>query len=313
MAQLKVVNKMTRTFGKMGLKLKKHSPEILVVTGVIGVVASAVLACKATTKATAIIEQDKKDTEAIKQWENHRELVPVDYNNEDAKKDIAIVHAKTSLKIAKTYAPAVILGGLSITCILASNNILRKRNVALAAAYTTLDNSFKGYRQRVIERFGEELDRELKYNIKTKEVEEKVVDEKGKEKTVKKTIDTVDPKGEIGSPYAFFFDNGCLGWQKDAEHNKWYVLQQQNYANEKLKANGYLFLNDVYDMFGVPRTKAGQIVGWIYNEKNPNGDNRVDFGLFDNIHSAPKRDFVNGYERTVLLDPNVDGPILDLI
>lgn len=109
------------------------------------------------------------------------------------------------------------LGGLSITAILTSNNILRKRNIALAAAYTALDKSFKEYRGRVIERFGKELDRELKYNIKAKEVEETVVSEDGSEVVEKKTIELADPN--TYSPYAEFYDDGCSGWTKDPEAN----------------------------------------------------------------------------------------------
>ena len=68
-------------------------------------------------------------------------------------------------------------------------------------------------------------------------------------------------------------------------------------------------MNEVYDMLGIPRTKAGQIVGWIYDEECPNGDNVIDFGIYESNKAT--RDFVNGYERTILLDFNVDGPILD--
>ena len=233
MKHLDITNKITRTFGKAGLALKKHSPEILVVTGVVGMVASAVLACKATPKATAIIEETKKDTAVIRDIVENPEKMP-EVKREDVKKQLTLTYTKTGLSLAKTYAPAVALGALSVTCIFAGANIFHKRNVALAAAYTTIDNSFKGYRQRVVERFGEELDRELKYGIKAKEVEETVVDENGKEKTVKKTVEVANP--DLHSPYAFFFDDGCLGWQKDAEHNKWVVLQQQEYANKKLQA-----------------------------------------------------------------------------
>ena len=314
MGQSKFMERLGRSFGKIGLALKKHSPEILVVTGVVGVVASTVLACKATTKANIIREESKKNIEAISNWEAHRDALPADYTEEDSKKDISIIRAQTGLQIAKTYAPSVIVGALSIGCILASASILKGRVVASAAAYTTLDNSFKSYRKRLIDRFGEELDKELKYNVKTKEVEEIVVDEKGEEKVVKKTINVVDTSDSIGSPYAFFFDDACVGWQKDAEHNKWFVMQQQNYANQKLRAQGYLFLNDVHDMFGIPRTKAGQIAGWLYEEKKGyKGDTYVDFGIFTDIHNETKRDFVNGYERVVLIDPNVGGNILDLI
>ena len=311
MKKTELMNKMSRAFGKTGLKIKKHSPEILVVTGVVGVVGSAVLACKATTKLSAITEKAKQDVEKINDYAEHPEKLCEPYTKEDAKKDIIIIRTQSALQIAKLYAPAVTLGALSVTCIFAGTNILRKRNVALAAAYTTVNNSFKEYRDRVIERFGKDLDKELKYNIKAKEVEEKVVDENGKEKTVKKTVNVVNSNNGV-SEYARFYDDGCKGWQKDSEHNLWMLTRFQNMANDKLKSDGYIFLNDVYEMLGIPKTKAGQIVGWVYNEKNPVGDNYVDFGIYD-LYDEKKRDFVNGYEKTILLDFNVDGSILDLI
>ena len=296
----------TRTAHKVGFKVKKHSPEILVVTGVIGVVASTVMACKATTKASAIVEDHKKQVETIHEV---RETQSEKYTEEDMKKDTVIVYSQTIVKLVKSYAPAVAVGVASIACILGSHKILTKRNAALAAAYTTVDTAFKEYRNRVVERFGEALDKELRYNIKAKEVEEVVVDESGNETTVSTTVDTADL---LGSPYAKFFDEYCNGWTNDPEHNRYFLHCQQNYANEKLKAQGYLFLNDVYKMIGIPVTKAGQCVGWIYDEKNPVGDNYVDFGMF-NIHREPTRDFVNGREASILLDFNVDGNILDMI
>ena len=218
---------------------------------------------------------------------------------------------QTGIKFIKLYGPSVALGILSITSILVGHKVLRKRNLALAAAYTAIDKSFKNYRSNVVERFGKELDRELKYNIKSKEVEEIVVDEKtGEEKVVKKTIDVVDPSEY--SDYARFFEDGCTGWSKDPEFNLMFLKNQQSYANDLLKTRGHLFLNEVYDLLGIPRTKAGNVVGWIYDEEHPVGDNFVDFGIYD-INKPKNRDFVNGYERTILLDFNVDGDILNMI
>ena len=123
-------------------------------------------------------------------------------------------------------------------------------------------------------------------------------------------IDEGEKKSENGiSQYARFFDEGCIGWTKNAEYNKMYLLQQQSYANDMQRARGHLFLNDVYDLLGMPRSKAGQVVGWIYDEANPMGDNFVDFGL----QLERNANFINGYERCVLLDFNVDGNILDRI
>ncbi len=111
------------------------------------------------------------------------------------------------------------------------------------------------------------------------------------------------------SPYARWFNETCIAWTKYPEQNKHFLLLQQSYANEKLRARGYIFLNEIYDMLGIPRTKAGQVIGWVFDEENPIGDNYIDFGLF-NTRNA---DFVNGYENSILLDFNVDGAILDHI
>ena len=311
MKKTELMNNVSRSINRMRFKLKKHSPEILAVTGTIGVVTSAVMACKATTKLGTILEKTKTDMEVIHTAMEHPEyLEPEKYTEDDGKNDIRILYAKTGLNIIKLYAPSVILGGLSITAMLTSNNILRKRNIALAAAYTAVDKGFKEYRSRVVERFGEEMDRELRYNLKSKEIEETVVDEKGKEKTVKKTVNVVDPS--TYSVYARFYDDGCNGWTKNPEDNLYFLKCQENYANDLLKTRGHLFLNEVYDMLGIPRTQAGQIVGWVYDEKNPVGDNFVDFGILD-LYDEKKREFVNGYERTILLDFNVDGEIFKIL
>ena len=313
-----LTNVATRAFHKVGFQLKKHSPEILVVAGVVGTVASAVMACKATTKVNFVLEETKAQVDVIhtgaeqgevKGYLDNGEVGMVPYTAEDSQKDLAIVYTQTGLKLAKLYAPAVLLGAASITSILVGHNILRKRNLALAAAYTAVDTGFKKYRGRVVERFGEKLDKELLYNIKAKEVEETVVDENGNETTETKTVEVADPIAAM-SPYTICFDETCMGWQRDAETNKFFLLQQQDYANEKLKAEGFLFLNDVYKMLGAKQTRAGQVVGWVYDENNPIGDNYVDFGIFD-IRSEASRSFVNGHEKSIWLTFNVDGNILN--
>lgn len=292
---------------KVGFSLKKHSPEILVATGVVGVVTSSVMACKATMKANDILESHHDNMSTI---QRAADLDDPNYTAEDIRKDTVIVYTQTAMKFIKLYAPAVLLGIASIGCIIGSHNILKKRNVALAAAYTAVDKGFKEYRDRVVERFGDAVDKELRYGVKAKEFEEKTTDSKGKEKTVKNKVAVSDPN--MYSDYARVYDDGCAGWSKNPEYNLMYLKQRQNWANELLKTRGHLFLNEVYDMLGIPRTKAGQVVGWVYDDKNPVGDNFVDFGIY-NLNIEKARDFVNGYERSIVLDFNVDGPIYDLI
>lgn len=311
MNKTELMNMLTRKIHKVGFELKKHSPELLVTAGVVGSVVTTVMACKATTKAGDILDEFNSNMDDINKVV---EMGKEEYTEDVMKKDIAIVYIQTGVKFAKLYAPSVVLGALSITSILAGHNILRKRNVALAAAYATIDKSFKEYRGRVVERFGKELDHELRYNIKAKEFEEVQTDDKGKEKVVKNNVQISELEA---SDYAKFFDEGCNGWTKDPEANLLFLKKQQTYANNRLKANGYLFLNEVYEMLGIPRTKAGQVVGWIYDEKNPVGDNYVDFGIYDTNKNTKwanaNKDFVNGYERSILLDFNVDGDILNNI
>ena len=307
MKKTKISNNITRSLHKVGFKIKKHSPEILAVVGVVGVGATVVTACVATTKLSDILDETTDTIEKINETVSNPDFADK-YSEEDATKDKVIVYTQTSVKIAKLYAPSFILGVASVGCFLTSHNILRKRNIALAAAYATVDKGFKEYRSRVVERFGEALDQELRFNVKAKEFEEVVINEKGEEEIVKKTVSVVDPN--TYSDYARFFDEACPGWSKDPEYNLTFLKRQQNFANEKLQTNGFLFLNDVYEMIGIPKTKAGQIVGWIYDEKNPVGDNFVDFGIYD-VNNEAKRDFVNGYERSILLDFNVDGNIWD--
>ena len=309
MSKLAIFNNVTRTVHKIGFQLKKHSPEILAVAGTVGVVASTVMACKATTKLHDVLEDSKNQVNQVHEVLENKSIPAEKYSEEDGKKDIAVIYTQTTLKVVKLYAPSVILGALSLTSILTSNKILRKRNVALAAAYTAVDKGFKEYRANVIERFGKDLDRELRFNVKAKEIEETVVNDNGEEETVKKVVN----EATVGkSEYARFYDDGCKGWEKDPEYNLMFLRHVQDYLNDLLRTRGHVFLNEAYDQLGIPRTKAGAIVGWVYNEKNPVGDNYIDFGIYD-PKDEKARDFVNGYERVILLDFNVDGPILDLI
>lgn len=315
MSKTHIAESLSRAVHSVGFTLKKYSPQILLGAGIVGGVASTVLACKATLKVNDTLEAPKKNIDKIhKATESGHTESGLPYTAEDSKKELAIVYAHTALDIVKLYGPAALLGATSIACILTSNNIMRKRNLALAAAYTAIDTSFKEYRGRVVERFGKQLDRELKYNLKAVEVEETVTDEEGNTTTVKKTVEVADI--EQPSEYAMFFCEGCRGWTKNAQENRIFLEQTQNWANDVLRLRGHLFLNEVYDALGINRTKAGNIVGWKYDKKN--GDSYVDFGIYNTYgleprHAQAKMNFVNGAERSILLDFNVDGPIIDLI
>lgn len=302
MKKNELMNKVTGSVRRFGFELKKHSPEILVVAGVVGTVASTVMACKATTKLSEILEESKEEIDMIHEAPQKEELADK-YDEDMMRKDLALVYFQTGVKVAKLYAPAAILGTLSITAMLTSNNILRKRNVALAAAFATVDKGFKEYRGRVVERFGEQVDYELTHNIKTKEIEEIVVDEKGKEKKVKKTIEVADPT--VTNEYVKYFTRSNPYWDDCQDYVELLFNSQQSYANDRLRIEKVLTLNDVYESLGFQKTKAGMVVGWMLDEENENSDNYVEF----RVHKIyiPNEDGTE--ELAYAIDFNADGNI----
>jgi hypothetical protein len=299
--------------GRGGLVLKKYSPEILTAAGVIGTVGSTVLACKATLKVEDILDEAKKKSNLINAVHDGEIEVDAEYTDKDYSKDLIVNRTQTVVKLIKLYGPAISLGVLSITAILGGQHILRKRNVAVMAAYKLCEESFTNYRSRVKDELGEDKDRQFYYGMTEETVKDKVKSKDGKTKTVTKKVEKAPD--HLYSQYARFFDEANVNWDKSPEQNMYFLKMVQNQMNDKLKARGHVFLNEVYDALGFERSEAGQLVGWVWNKDNTAmeaGDGFIDFGIFDGNDYA-KRAFVNGDERSILLDFNVDGVIYDLI
>lgn len=292
---MRLSESLTRGFGRYGLALRQHSPTLFFVGGVVGMIATTVLASRATLKLEETLDANRKQKDEVKHFQNSQ------YTEEDREQDTAILYVRATLSVAKLYAPAVLLGVASITMLTQSHNLLVKRNAALTAAYTALDKGFKTYRARVVEKYGEEEDQRLRYGDEPVTFKDEVT---GKSVTVRR----VGPDG--ASIYAVFYDQYNPNWTKDAEINKLFLRHTQNYVNDLLHARGHVFLNEVYDALGFDHTEAGSVVGWRIC---PEGDNFIDFGVFHEKVGDHVRDFVNGRERSVLLDFNVDGVIFNKI
>ena len=307
MKQTKIFENMKSSLRKRTFKLRQASPQIVIAAGVAGMIVGTVMACRATKKVPEIIndKDDKiKDIDAgVDEW--------ADLDEDQKNIEIIKVAAKSWIKIAWAYAPAVAIDIVSILAITKGAQIFKNRQAALCAAYATLDSGYKNYRQRVVDKYGPEEDRNLQHGIRQESVKEKVVGEDGKTKTVKKTIDVMDNPNKY-STYARLFDESSPYWEKQKHYNQLFLQVKQNEFNVKLQADGFVFLNQVYEALGIPKTRAGQIVGWRYDPDNPTGDNYIDFGMYDVSNPAAK-DFIDGYERSILLDFNVDGPIIDYI
>ena len=298
-----VTTSLKRTAGNASLAVKKNSPEILLAAGIVAGVATVVLACKETLKAEEILDKHKERMDDIHEAKELAEAEPEEYSytDEEVRKETTVAYIKTAGAFVKLYAPAIICGAVSVGCILAGHNILRKRYLGVVAAYETLDTAFKAYRKRVVEELGEEADKQFLHGSKKEKIE--VEDENGKK--TKQEVEVFDKDDNMPSPYAKFFDESCPDWKKDPELNLIYLRALQNQMTDILRSRGHLFLNEVYDALQIPRTKAGAVVGW----KLGMGDDYVDFGLYSGYDRS--NDFVNGYERSILLDFNVAGLIYD--
>lgn len=293
-----IKNLVTSGAGRQLLQLQKHSPSIMIGVGALGVVATAVLASRATLKLDEILVDAQKDLRTIDEIADRSSNISED----DKLQAKSWVYAKAGLGIAKLYGPTFVVGAVTIGCMFGSHSIMTKRNAGLAAAYTALEKGFKQYRERVAADLGEDKDLEYRYGLKDEQV---VIEDNGDEKV------TIVKKATDASPsiYARFFDETNRNWTRNADNNRFFLRAQQNWANDKLQARGHLWLNEVYDMLGMEHTSAGAVTGWVISK---DGDNYVDFGIF-NGDSVAAREFVNGNNYSVLLDFNVDGVIFDKI
>lgn len=299
----------SRALAEKALLTRKHSPTILFGVGIVSMVGSTVLACHATLKLESVldtIERDKQHVLHVKEQVDTGQVPDsVTYTDDEVEHDIKLTSIQGMVKVGKLYAPAVGLGILGIVCLTKSHRILEERNVALTAAYVAVDRAFSKYRERVVDRFGEDTDRELRYGYENVDI----IDEQ----TGKVVSGYRAEEGDPGM-YARWFDSeSSSSWSKPEfeEYNWLFLRSQQNWANDMLKARGYLFLNEVYGMLGLTHTSAGQIVGWIYERDNEVGDNYVDFRCWD--QEEVPLEFNNGRDGAILLDFNVDGPIWELI
>ena len=309
MKKTELATKAGQILVKTKLGIKKHSPEILVAAGIGTGIVAAIVACKQTIKANDIVAEARKSLQNIEDVKELAAKNEVEYTEENEQEDRKTIGMQVAVGMVKTYALPVGLGVLSITCILAGHHILKKRNVALAAAYSALSTDFMNYRKRVVDKYGKDVDFMLKNGLEKQIVANQVIDpETGEVKETKEEVLTYE--GDKLSQYARVFDEvGSTQWTPSADHNRAFLLMEQNYFNERIRTRGYIFLNEVYERLGFRPTKAGSVVGWVYQNADYEG---IDFGIFT-AHTQKAAEFLEGTEPSIILDFNVQGDILSLV
>ena len=232
----------------------KHSPEILMVLGGTTFVATVVLASKETLKEEDILIDHNIELDDVEVLYECEELDDKAY-----KKSKFNVYKHTTLQTVKNYAPSVIVGSVSLACFFGAFGIMRKRYATLVMAYGALEESFRKYRERVIEARG--ADEDIYYLTGAKPKEITVKNEDGTKE--KKKVLTLADGTTITSPYAFKFskynEDGSRNnqWSDDITMCMSYILGQQDWLNTQLycrcifddkhrvKIRGSVMLNEV--------------------------------------------------------------------
>lgn len=280
----------TRLAGRAGLVLSKHAPTILTAAGTAGFIGTTILASKATLKVEETVAEEAALLVKVHEAHEAGKL-----EDKDALHDKVILYTRMTTKLAKLYAPALILGAASIVSLATGHGIMLKRNASLAAAYAAVDQAFKTYKKKIESKFGKEA--VLDALVSTPQ-EDLTKDEM--------TLEAVTAVDGV-SPYGVIFDEDNVNWSADEDLAKLHLDCQQQYANDILQTRGHIFLNEVYKMLGFPHTPAGAVTGWVKGQ----GDDFVDFNIFDGMFEGEDK---NG--RTVTkwaLDFNVDGVMYDKI
>lgn len=303
---------------------KAHSPEILIGVGIAGMVASTVLACRATLKADAILKERKEDIKKCEDLAND-ENVP-EYTEENLKADKRIINFKTGFKVACLFAPAVFSGVAGASLIVKSDNIHKERHASDMAAYAILGQTFKEYRERVVEKYGEEVDQKLRHGLRT----EKIKNEEGKLEEVK----ILDGDTNKFEDYSEFFDESSPYWEKNRHYNETFLVNAQARWNKTLRERaeinfhgiGFVTLIEVYRDLGISlpptKLKRWKDIGWCVDINDPYYNPKdcfIDLGIGDMV-LRPRRpgttncpDVIPGYDPVFVLTPNVQGNIYTLM
>lgn len=289
------IKPITRFASRSALKIKKNSPQILFYTGIVGTVATTVLASRATLRAVPVIEQLRAERAELDKFQLEGRVSQDDYTHAAVQQ-----YTLVGVQLTRLYGPVVLIGVGSLVALTKSHQQLTSRNTALTMAYTGLFKTFESYRNRVREQLGTEIDQQFLHGTVQQEIEYE--DKSGRTRT--KEITALDPASK--SALTHYYDANTKSWCKDPGYNQSFLDNQQEWATIKLQSQGHLFLNEVFDLLQIEHTREGAVLGWVFKDLG-NNDMFVNFG-----HNKDG-EFSAGYKRDVMLEFNIHGPILDLI
>lgn len=211
------------------LFIKKNAGTILSVMGSIGVVATAITAARAAPKAIKLLDDAREEK-----------------GSKLSKMEIAQIGFKT-------YLPVGLVSAATITCIMSANVLSHNKQANITSAYALLDQSYKDYRRKVIEMYGEETDHKIIEAI------------------------AVDRAKEVHISASYMFDNVDLSLDdRSGKPALWYeeyskrffeatieqILSAEYHLNRNYILRGCATINEMYDFFGLDPVEWGDDLGW---------------------------------------------------
>ena len=208
---------------------KRNGSTILTCAGAVGVIATTITAVKATPKALEKIENAKE--------EKGEELTKLEV-----------------IRVAGTsYIPTILLGASTIACIFGANVLNKRNQAALASAYALLDNSFKEYKAKLIELYGEEAHENIRESLAIEKAKNAHVGGSYFATSCDLTADE-----SCGEPALFYEEYSNRYFEAPIE----YVINAEYHLNRNYILRGYCYLNELYEFLGLETTDYGSVMGW---------------------------------------------------
>lgn len=282
-------NTFNAAVSNVSFKIEQKAPEICLVVGIVGVVGACVVACKATLSLPEIVEETKEKEEELKEQydktvtiEEGGDIQSSEKSEAELKNDIRKLYLGAGFNIAKLYIPAVLIGSIAIGLILKSHFAMVSRNIAICGAYAALQKEFDEYRKNVINKYGEDADKEMRFGINPD------ADESEESKTETTAL--------IPARTRFIFDETTSDlWQKSLVYNIDFLSLTEHNANELLRAKRHLFVNDILEMMHMDPIQSGQDNGWVYD---PMIEHKIVFTTY-----------TTGDNSGIWFELNIDGDI----
>ena len=310
---MNVISVVKNVGARVAVKLADNAPTILVVTGTAAMALGAVLAVKQTAGADDILDDHKERMKAIverrKRAEEKKEYYPVETQRLDTVKEFF----KTGGKFVKLYSPAIIAEIVGATMIFTGHHILAQRHLAAVASYAAAQKSYDDYRERIIEEYGEEADAKALTGMHKESVT--TMDENGGE-TVTDYDNAIDPES-VDQFSVLYDDMYSTSWTPNAVTNMAQIKAVEEYYNNIFEARKFIRYEDVlrdlgiWDRLPIEKQKIFVGKGWVWGC----GDNHISLGIFDvnKPMTDARKEFIMGYEPSILIVPNLDGDIASLL